>query len=926
MEEISGTAGNFDIRVIQHPRYIDMNKCIACGLCAEKCPKKVPSEYDAGLVKRKSAYVKYTQAVPLKYAIDEDSCIFIKKGKCKACEKFCPTGAVNFADQKKEISLNVGAVIIAPGANVYDPGAYDVYGYKTLPNVVTSLEFERILSATGPFGGHLIRPSDHEEPKKIAWVQCVGSRDLHPGSQSYCSGVCCTYAVKQAMLAKEHSSNGLDAAVFYIDMRTFGKDFERYYNRAKEESGIRFVKSRVAKVEANEGTGMQVIRYVDEAGLRVDEEFDIVVLSVGLSASKETANQAQKWGIELNPHNFAETASFSPVETSRPGIYACGIFQGPKDIPTSVIDSSAAAGVAGSRLSDVRWTLTKTPEIPEELDVRGAPPRIGVFVCRCGTNIAGVVDVPGVVEFAKSLPGVVHVEENMFSCSQDTQDKMTEVIKEHRLNRVVVAACTPKTHEPLFQETLINAGINKYLFEMGNIRNQCSWVHKDAEKATEKSKDIVRMAVAKARLLEPLAESTMGLTPSALVIGGGVAGMAAAQSMSAQGYRTYLVEKTDVLGGRARQLHETWRGEDIQGYLTEMADAVQSDDNIEVFLNAKITQVDGFVGNFRTTVHQNGTSKTIEHGVTIVASGASEYQPEGYLYGQDPRVMTGLELQQRFIDKDPSLEQVGTAVFIQCVGSRIPERPYCSKVCCTQSIKSALTLKKINPKMDVFIVYRDMRPFGLREDLYREARSAGIGFVRYDFDKGLEVVNEDEDLKVSFTDRVLGRQMDIRPDLLVLASAVVPEAENPLAQFYKLPVNADGFFAEAHVKLRPVDFATDGVFVCGLAHAPKPIDESITQAQAAVARAVTVLAMKDIKLGGIISQIRPELCSGCLGCLNVCPFGAITFDNEKFVAEINPALCKGCGACAAVCPSEAPLLMGFDNNQIYAQIKGALAM
>ncbi len=836
MEEISGTAGDFDIRVIQYPRYIDMDKCIACGLCAEKCPKKVPSEYDAGLAKRKSAYVKYTQAVPLKYAIDEDTCIFLNKGKCKACEKFCPTGAVNFADQKKEITLNVGAVIIAPGSNVYDPGAYDVYGYKALPNVVTSLEFERILSATGPFGGHMVRPSDHKEPKNIAWVQCVGSRDLHPGSQPYCSGVCCTYAVKQAMLAKEHSSNGLDAAVFYIDMRTFGKDFERYYNRAREESGIRFVKSRVTHVEPNEETGMQVIRYVDEAGRRMEEEFDIVVLSVGLSASEATAKQAQKWGIALNRYNFAETGSFSPVETSRPGIYVCGIFQGPKDIPTSVIDSSAAAGMAGSRLSDVRWTLTKTREIPEETDVRGEPPRIGVFVCRCGTNIAGTVDVPAVVEFAKGLPGVAHAEENMFSCSQDTQDKMTEVIREHRLNRVVVAACTPKTHEPLFQETLINAGINKYLFEMGNIRNQCSWVHKDdPEKATEKSKDIVRMAVAKARLLEPLKESTMGITQSALVIGGGVAGMAAARNMSAQGYRTTLVEKTDVLGGRARQLHETWRGEDIQGYLTELTDAVQSNEDIEVLLGAKITQVEGFVGNFKTTVHQNGESKAIEHGVTIIASGASEYKPEGYLYGKDSRVVTGLELQQRFIDKDPSLEQTGTAVFIQCVGSRIPERPYCSKVCCTQSIKSALELKEINPKMDVFIVYRDMRPYGLREDLFREARSAGIGFIRYDSDKGLEVINEGEGLKVSFTDRVLGRVMDIRPDLVVLASAVVPEAENPLVQLYKVPVNADGFFAEAHVKLRPVDFATDGIFVCGLAHAPKPIDESITQAQAAVA-------------------------------------------------------------------------------------------
>jgi heterodisulfide reductase subunit A-like polyferredoxin len=822
--------------------------------------------------------------------------------ECLECVKACKAEAVTLethGEKDETVEIDVGSIILAPGADMYDPGLHDTYNYTKHPNVVTAMEFERILSASGPYGGHLIRPSDHKEPQKIAWLQCVGSRDVHLGAHGYCSGVCCTYAIKEAMLAKEHSSNGLDAAVFYIDMRTFGKDFEQYYNRAKEESGVRFVKSKITNIDSNQDTGMQVIRYVDEAGRRLEEEFDMVVLSVGLSASIKTAEQAKKWGIDLDHYNYAKTNSFDPVQTSRPGIYVCGIFQGPKDIPSSVIDSSAAAGVAGSSLADVRWTLTKTREIPEEKDVRGEPPRIGVFVCRCGTNIAGVVDVPEVVDFSKNLPGVVYVEENMFSCSQDTQDNMTEIIKEHGLNRVVVAACTPKTHEPLFQETLINAGINKYLFEMGNIRNQCSWVHKDdPARATEKSKDMVKMAVAKANLLEPLTESTMPITQSALVIGGGVAGMAAAQNMSQQGYHTYLIEKADVLGGQARHLHETWRGEDIQGYLTQLTDVVQSDDNIEVFLNARISQVEGFVGNFKTTIHQNGENRVLEHGVTLIASGASELKPEeGYLYGKDSRVITGLELQQRFIGKDPSLEDVGTAVFIQCVGSRIPERPYCSKVCCTQSIKSALKLKDINPKKDVFILYRDMRPYGLREDLYRDARSAGIGFM----------------------------MMDIRPDLLVLASAVVPKSENPLAQLYKVPLNADGFFAEAHVKLRPVDFATDGVFVCGLVHAPKPIDESITQAQAAAARAVTVLAMENIKLGGIISQIQPELCSGCLGCINVCPFGAIDFDARKFVAEVNPALCKGCGACSAVCPSEAPELMGFDNNQLYAQIKSALS-
>jgi heterodisulfide reductase subunit A2 len=729
------------------------------------------------------------------------------------------------------------------------------------------------------------------------------------------------------MLAKEHAGGDLDTAIFYIDIRTYGKDFERYYNRAKDEAGVRFVKSKITHVTYADDTEKHIIRYVDENGKRIEEAFDIVVLSVGLVTTSDGIEMAHKLGVDLDHYNFASTKSFEPVNTSKPGIYVCGAFEAPKDIPSSVVDSSAAAGVVGSYLAESRWTLTKTEDIPEEIDVTGEPPRIGVFVCRCGTNIAGFVDVPSVAEFAKRLPGVVYVEDNMFTCSQDTQDKMVEVIQEYRLNRVVVAACTPKTHEPLFQETLISAGLNKYLFEMANIRNQCSWVHKfNPDEATQKSKDMLKMAVSKSALLNPLTESTMNVTQAALVIGGGVAGLEAARNLSEQGYKTFLIEKAEELGGQARSLHETWRGENVQQYLTELIAKVQGDKNVEVFLNAKISQVDGFVGNFKTTIHTEEKSVILEHGVTVIASGASELKPDQYLYGQDPRVVTGLELQQRFTQNDASIEQLKTAVFVQCVGSRIPERPYCSKVCCTQSIKSALNLKEKNPQMAVFILYRDMRPFGLREDLYRKARANGIVFVRYNPDKDFTVGVDQDVLQVAFTDRVLGRQMVINPDLLVLATAIVSDKGNPLAQLYKVSQNDDGFFAEAHVKLRPVDFATDGVFLCGLAHAPKPIDESIAQAKAAAARAVTVLAMETIKVGGNISEIVPELCSGCLGCINVCPYEAIVFNQDKFVAEVNQALCKGCGACAAACPSEAPTLMGFDNNQLYAQIKSALSV
>jgi heterodisulfide reductase subunit A len=924
VDSLTGEQGNFEVKLIRHPRYVDMQKCIACGVCAEKCPKKVTNEYEAGLNKRKAAYVRYAQAVPLKYALDAKQCIYLTRGKCKACEKFCPADAIFFDDKPNDISLTVGAVIIATGSQTFDPAAYDTFGYSKSDNIVTSLEFERILSASGPYGGHLVRPSDKSEPEKIAWLQCVGSRDTHIGARGYCSGVCCTYAVKEAILAKEHSHNGLDAAIFYIDIRTFGKDFERYYNKAEQDMGVRFIKSRITHVEPMSENGKHLVRYVDGSGKSMAEDFDIVVLSVGLGVDDQARILAEKLDIGLNHYNFAATDSFDPVRSSRPGIYVCGAFQGPKDIPTSVIDASAAAGKVGSHLYDARWTLTQTKKLPEQIDVKGEPPRVGVFICCCGTNIAGFVDVPAVVEFAKSLPNVTYADQNLFSCSQDTQGQISRIIKEHRLNRVVVSACTPKTHEPLFQETLINGGLNKYLFEMANIRNQCSWVHKDdMETATEKAKDLVRMAVAKVALYEPLEEPLVKINQAALVIGGGVAGMTAARNLSRQGYQTHLVEKYSQLGGQARHINQTWQGDPVGPFLQKLISDVQSDENIDVHLNTFIENVDGFIGNFRTTIKNGAEPTVLEHGVTLIASGAAEFKPDDFLYQQDRRVLTGLELKNKLKD-DPVLDSCRTAVFVQCVGSRSTKRPWCSKVCCTQSIKSALDLKSINPVIDIFILYRDLRSYGLREDLYRNARDRGIKFIRYNNEQGIAVKAARDGLTISFTDRVLRRAMVIQSDLLVLASAIVPEKNNPLARLYKVPQNADGFFAEAHVKLRPNDFATDGVFVCGLAHAPKPIDESIAQAQAAASRAVTVLSALEISVSGTVALVDPNFCSQCGVCVSVCPYSAPKFNDNSGRAEIQSALCKGCGLCVASCRSGAIHLKGFDTSQIMAMLTSCM--
>jgi heterodisulfide reductase subunit A len=922
VQSISGEEGNFEIKLLQHPRYVDMDKCIACGICAEKCPKKVTNEYDAGLSKRKSIYVKYDQAVPLKYAIDE-SCIYFKNGKCKACEKFCPADAIILDDQAKELTINTGAVLIAPGCAVYDPAVYDTFGYKKSPNIVTSLEFERILAATGPYSGHLVRPSDEKEPKKIAWIQCVGSRDIHPGSQQYCSAVCCTYSIKEAIIAKEHQKGKLDTAIFYIDMRTHGKDFERYYNRA-QEAGVRFVKSKIGKILPDGDTGNLLISYTDEAGRRIIESFDIVVLSVGFGASKEALDLAQKLGIELDQYQHALTSSFEPVRTSKPGIVVCGTFESPKDIPQSVIESSASAAVVESTLAESRGSMIQIKETPEEVDVRGEPPRIGVFVCRCGTNIAGFLEVPDVVEYAKTLPNVVFAEDNLFSCSQDTQEQITQIIKEQNLNRVVVAACTPRTHESLFQETVLNAGINKYLFEMANIRNQCSWVHSSQkEEATAKAIDLVRMAVSKISLLQPLADPEILMNQSALVIGGGLSGITAAKNLAQQGYFTNLVEKSAVLGGQALNLYETWQGEDVQENLAGLIRDIESDANINILTGTEVKKVDGFVGNFQTTVTTAAKEQVIEHGVTVIATGAKESKPDEYLYGEDPGVLTGLELDRKFIDNTLALNEINAAVFIQCVGSRIKERPYCSKVCCTHSVKSALKFKELKPSMDVFIIYRDLRTYGLREEVYREARSKGVVFIRYDFDKGLIVAKDQDGLNVRCTSYVLQREIEVRTDMLVLATAIVAPHENPIAQLFKVPLNDDGFFAEAHVKLQPIDFSTKGVFVCGLAHAPKPVDEAIAQGLGAASRAGTLLSQKTVLGNAIVSNINTLFCRGCQKCIEACPYQAISFHKERVVCEVNQALCTGCGSCAVVCPSGAASVLHFDDQEVLAMVDAA---
>ena len=840
--------------------------------------------------------------------------------ECYQCVKACLAGAVDHEMRRHTREIKVGAVILAPGFKPYDPTQYEIYSYANHPNVVTSLEFERMLSASGPYAGHLIRPSDHQEPKRIAWLQCVGSRDINHCDNAYCSSVCCMYANKQAVIAKERSKEPMDAVIFYMDMRTFGKDFDKYNLRAEDDHGVRFVRSRIHSVYPAPNEQLRIV-YATEAGHTAEEIFDLVVLSVGLTADPEAVKLAQRIGVELNPFGFAKTSGTAPVQTSREGIYVCGAFQEPKDIPHSVMEASAAAACAGERLATARWSLTQTKELPPETDISGQAPRIGVFVCNCGINIGGIADVPAVRDYARNLPYVVHVEDNLFTCSQDNQVHIKEVIKEKQINRVVVASCSPRTHEPLFQETIREAGLNKYLFEMANIRDQNTWVHmNNPEKATEKAKDLVRMAVAKAAHIEPLYHVSVPITKAALVVGGGVAGMEAALGVAQQGCDVHLVERDSRLGGNARQLRSTWQGDSLPAYLDGLIKQVEKHPRIRLHLNTEVIATHGTVGNVTSTLKDsNNRTMDIAHGATILAVGAKEYKPTEFLYGKHPNVMTHLEMDAALTRNDERMAKAGCAVFIQCVGSRTNERPYCSKICCTHSLKGALALKSKNPNMKVFILYRDIRAYGFREQLYQEARAKGVIFIRYDLDNQPSVaMSGDDQLLLTVTDHVLRRAIRIKPDLLILAAGIVAVGNNKLFELFKVPVNSDGFLVEAHAKLRPVDFASEGIFLAGLAHYPKPMEESVAQAKAAASRAMTLLAKESLLVGGVVAVVDSGRCAACLTCVRACPYH-IPEVREHSHAVIDQSLCHGCGTCVSECPGKAITLKHFTDEQLIAK-------
>ncbi len=918
---LEGKSGDFTAKIHQRPRYIDADACTACGLCTQYCPRHHVDPYNEGLSITRPIHIDYAQAVPATYYIDPSSCLHLQYDTCQICVPVCQSHAINFNQKPKEIELNIGAVILSPGFGKIDRSTLEKYSYGKHPDVVTSFEFERMTTASGPFKGEVKCFSDGRHPKRIAFIQCVGSRDLGCDN-GYCSSVCCMYAIKEAMVAKEHDPE-VDITIYYMDIRTQGKEFDKAQHRA-ESMGIKFVRAKVGDITPWENR-LQ-LTYSTLAGAHEFAPFDLVVLSVGLESPRDAEGIADITGIELNRYNFAKSEVFQPLATKREGVIVAGSFQGPKDIPESVTQASAAAGIAAGLLKKQRGQGIVHKNYPQE-KTDADEPRIGVFVCHCGINISSVVDVHRVENSVADMEGVVYHTDSLYSCSQDAVETLKKTIIDHNLNRVVIAACSPRTHEPLFQETLKDAGLNPCLIEMVNIRDQCSWVHAgEPDAATDKSQDLVRMAVAKARKLKPLPEQTVPVTKRALIIGGGIAGMVAALTMAEQGFESVLLEKGKSLGGNLGLLNHTLSRSETAGYLKELVARVKKNKAIDVLTNAEIIHSSGFVGNFSSVIAtgtgKNKQEQTVDHGVVILATGGHEHRPDGYLLGSNSKVITQQQLEKRLAGKAKN-RAPGSVIMIQCAGSRGDDLNYCSKVCCNHAVKNALQIKEINPESRVIVLYRDMRTYGYAEDAYRQARLKGVIFIPYELENKPKVYEKGRRLHVGFFDPLMQEELDLTPDLLVLSVGIVPDGTEDLSRMLKAPLTDDNFFLEAHVKLRPVELPVDGVYVCGLAHGPKPVDETIAQAQAAAAKAAIPLVKGAVSVDPIVSSVDEKTCIGCGLCVSLCPFGAIEMIKveKKRKARTIAASCKACGICASHCPTFAISMGGFTNEQITSQIE-----
>ena len=920
LTRLEGEAGAFSATLVTEPRYIDLGKCTACGECAKHFPEAV--RFTPGLDPRAPTCMRYPQATPYAFSIDMS-----KISDIQALKAVCRADAILADDLSCEAVIEVGSVVLSVGADLFDPAVLDNYGGGKFDNVVTGLEYERIMSASGPFQGNLVRKSDGTRPKKVAWIQCVGSRGINKADVSYCSGVCCMYALKEAMVTRERFGEDIETTIFFMDMRTHGKDYELFFNRARDEYRIRMIRSRPHSiVEKTDTKNLSITYALEDKPVQETEEFDMVVLSTGFRVGEETRHLAENLGIDLNPHDFAATDHFNPVMTSKPGVYVCGVYESPKDIPETMVQASAAAAMAASDLPVTAAALNGEDLFPPERDVTGQEPKIGVFVCDCGFEIGGVLDVETLLKSALTHPDVVVAQAVGYGCSSESMAKIEAMIMDNNLNRVVIGGCSPRTHETKFQDLLRRVGLNKYLVELVNLRDQNTWTHmNEPERAQTKAVKLLQVGIAGVRKNHPLRDHTLPMSQNALVVGGGVTGMTAALRLADQGIKTYIVERAPALGGLARSLRKTIEGDDVPGFVQGLVEKVTAHENIQVLTRSIIVDHTGMPGLFKTGI-QTGVRMNymqINHGVTILATGALAHRPGQYGLGALNNVMTQLDMDSLLVDDPEKIKAMEQVVMIQCVGSREEGNPNCSRICCQAAVKNALKVKAISPGTQVFVLYRDMRTYGFLEDYYRQARDMGVKFIRFSLETRPSVKENDGVLAVQAHDFILGSDIEIAADCVVLSTGLIADDETTedLALMFHLPRTVDNYFLEDHVKLRPVDMAQRGFFLAGTAHSPKVIRECITQAQAAAGRAQTLLAKKEINLGACVAKVDTKKCASCLVCVRACPFD-VPFINAEGVSQIDADKCHGCGICAGDCPAKAIQLLAYEDDQILAKLDG----
>ena len=923
---VEGFAGDFSVQVRQRPMYVDAAKCINCALCDAVCPVVLPSPFQLGLSVRKAIYKMAPRALPDSYIVDKvPSC-----DTCRRCEEICPTKAVDLDESPVERSLDVSAIILSMGYDLADPDEYAELGYGRFPNVVHSMEYERLASRSGPTEGVVMRPSDGALPKRIAWLQCVGSRDE---KYPYCSSICCMYATKEAMLAKQRIPD-VHCQIFMMDERAFSKEFNAYYEQAQEHYEVEYTRCRISGVLEDPVTEDLILRYPLENGKFVEERFGMVVLSLGARPPSASRDLAKMMGFELNDYGFCATDKFAPLQTSRPGIYVCGMFSSPKEIAETILDAAGAAGDVMRLLSSEVGTrafgreypfLSESGTMPEERNVIGEEPRIGAFVCRCFPSIAGVVDTEELARYVSGLPGVEYVETMDYACLEEGQDRIRQAVVEQDLNRLFVAACSHRTHESLFQRIAREAGLNPYLVEMANVREHCAWPHiDDPARATREAKELARLGVARARLAEPVRKVAIEPVRRALIIGGGVSGMTAALNIADAGYDVTLVERMPGLGGTLNNIYYVAEGDNPQRLLRDLVNRTLGHQRIDVLANATVISNEGSTGAFRSTIATARGQVEVDHGVTIVATGGEEWRGNAYMLGQDDRIVTALDLEEIITHRPEQIVDLKEIAFIQCVG-RAGGVEYCSRTCCTNTMKNAIRVKLLNPGCRVIVLYKDIITYGFREAFYTEARRRGVLFVRYDDEHTPQVrLDEQGQLELMAWEPSLKQNILLHPDLLTLSVAILPASgTEDLARVLDVPLSSEGFYMESHLKMRPMDFAKEGVFMCGVAHYPKFIEECMSSAQAAAGRAITILATPHLYIGGVVSVVDQEKCVGCLTCVRTCPFeipkvryADLGVGGIKGAAFIDPALCTGCGTCTAECPAKAIQLVSYRDEQI----------